>query len=171
MRTTNQARLTLLLIPAFQQAVGALSSSALVVLASAAVRAVNHVEFVPMELAQDAAKAEWFVGTRGGSMDHTTICLARRDHAVLISYSDQQALQVMLPGKQFRWVTFFSQPADKGRAVMIEYNERAAVSRILIPTLIEGWKTRAPQRYAEWRSALKALRKESDLGLTAGPPH
>ena len=142
---------------------GASSSSALVVLASAAVRAVNNVEYAPMELAQDAARAEWFVGTRGGSMDHTTICLARREHAVLISYSEQLARQVMLPGREFRWVTFFSQPADKGRAVMIEYNERAAVSRILIPTLIEGWKTRAPERYAEWSSALQALQIGSDL--------
>ena len=141
---------------------GASSSSALVVLASAAVRAVNNVECAPMELAQDAARAEWFVGTRGGSMDHTTICLARKDHAVLISYSEQQARQVMLPGRQFRWVTFFSQPADKGRAVMIEYNERAAVSRILIPTLIEGWKTRAPERYAEWCEALQTLQSGSD---------
>ena len=82
---------------------------------------------------------------------------AKRDHAVLISYLDQQARHVALPGKQFRWITFFSQAADKGRGVMIEYNERAAVSRIVIPALIEGWKQKQPERYAKWLSAIRSL--------------
>lgn len=136
---------------------GASSSSALVVLAGAAVREVNELPHVPMELARDSSKAEWYVGTRGGAMDHITICLAKRDHAVLISYFDQQARHVALPGKQFRWVTFFSQAADKGQEVMIEYNERAAVSRIVIPALIEGWKARQPQLYIKWLSAIRSL--------------
>ena len=136
---------------------GASSSSALVVLASAAVRDVNQLSYAPMGLARDAAKAEWYVGTRGGEMDHITMCLAKRDHAVLISYLDQQARHVALPGRQFRWITFFSQAADKGRDVMIEYNERAAVSRIVLPALIEGWKTKQPERYTEWLSAIRSL--------------
>ena len=136
---------------------GASSSSALVVLASAALRDVNKLPYAPMELAREASKAEWYVGTRGGAMDHITICLAKRDHAVLISYSDQQARHVALPGKQFRWITFFSQAADKGRDVMIEYNERAALSRIVIPALIEGWKAKHPERYDKWLSAIRSL--------------
>ncbi len=142
---------------------GASSSSALVVLASAAVRAVNQISYAPMGLARDAAKAEWYVGTRGGAMDHITICLAKRDHAILISYPDQQARQIALPGRQFRWITFFSQPADKGRDVMIEYNERAAVSRIVLPALVEGWKTKQPVRYTKWLSAIRSL----ETGATA----
>jgi N-acetylgalactosamine kinase len=144
---------------------GASSSSALVVLASAAIREVNRIRYTPMELARDAATAEWYVGTRGGSMDHITICLAKRDHAVLISYLERQARQVMLPGRNVRWVTFFSQPADKGRAIMIEYNERSAVSRILIPAVIEGWKTKAPERYTEWRASLQSLQTGSAAAL------
>lgn len=136
---------------------GASSSSALVVLASAALRDVNKLPYAPMELAREASKAEWYVGTRGGAMDHITICLAKRDHAVLISYSDQQARHVALPGKQFRWITFFSQAADKGRDVMIEYNERAALSRIVIPALIEGWKAKHPERYDKWLSEIRSL--------------
>ncbi len=141
---------------------GASSSSALVVLASAAVRDVNKLEYAPMGLARDAAKAEWYVGTRGGAMDHITISLAKRDHAVLISYLDQQARYVALPGRQFRWITFFSQAADKGRDVMIEYNERAAVSRIVLPALVEGWKTKQPERYTKWLSAIRSL----EIGAT-----
>lgn len=141
---------------------GASSSSTLVVLASAAVRNINHISYAPMELAIDASKAEWYVGTRGGTMDHITICLAKRDHAVLISYLYQQARQVALPGRQFRWVTFFSQPADKGREVMIEYNERAAVSRIVLPALIEGWKTKQPKLHLQWLSAIQSV----ETGMT-----
>jgi len=136
---------------------GASSSSALVVLTSAALRDVNKLPYAPMELAREASKSEWYVGTRGGAMDHITICLAKRDHAVLISYFDQQARHVALPGNQFRWITFFSQAADKGREVMIEYNERAALSRIVIPALIEGWKAKHPERYAKWLSEIRSL--------------
>ena len=144
---------------------GASSSSALVVLGSAAVSEVNQLKWTPFELARDAARAEWYVGTRGGSMDHITICLSKRDHAVLISYREQQARQVILPAQKFRWVTIFSQPADKGRAVMIEYNERAAVSRIIIPALIESWRTQYPQRYEAWLKALKSLQNGSSAAL------
>ena len=57
---------------------GASSSSALVVLGGAAIRNVNGISWTPEELAADSATAEWFIGTRGGSMDHITICLARQ---------------------------------------------------------------------------------------------
>ncbi|HEY8188869.1 MAG TPA: sugar phosphate nucleotidyltransferase, partial [Pyrinomonadaceae bacterium] len=144
---------------------GASSSSALVVLGNAAVCEVNQLKWTPLELARNAARAEWYVGTRGGSMDHITICLSKRDHAVLITYRDQQARHVSLPAQKVRWVTFFSQPADKGRAVMIEYNERAAVSRIIIPALIEGWKTQQPERYAAWLKALQSLQDGSATAL------
>lgn len=45
---------------------------------------------------------------------------------------------------------------------MIEYNERAAVSRILLPALIEGWKTKQPERYTKWLSANRSL----EMGAT-----
>ena len=141
---------------------GASSSSALVMLASAAVHDVNELSSEPMEFARDAAKAEWYVGTRGGEMDHITMAFAKRDHAVLISYMGQQARHVALPGRQFRWITFFSQAANKGRDVMIEYNERAAVSRIVLPALIEGWKTKQPERYTKWVSGNRSL----EIGTT-----
>lgn len=118
---------------------GASSSSALVVLGGAAIRNVNGIAWTPAELAQDSAMAEWFIGTRGGSMDHTTICLAQPASAVLIDYAAGQTRHVALPDEPFEWITFFSQPADKGREVMIEYNERAAVSRLLIPAILKSF--------------------------------
>jgi galactokinase len=137
---------------------GASSSSALAVLAGAAIRAVNEVDYEPGELAVDSSKAEWFVGTRGGSMDHLTICLARRSHAVRISYGERSTHLLPLPPGPLRWVTFFSHPADKGREIMLEYNERAAVSRLLIPAIIEGWARTDTERHECWGRASGALR-------------
>lgn len=119
---------------------GASSSSALVVLGGAAIRQVNGISFTPEELAHDSSMAEWYIGTRGGSMDHTTICMAQESSAVLISYSSRQTRRVALPDKPFEWITFFTKPANKGHEIMIEYNERAAVSRILIPAILKDWE-------------------------------
>lgn len=137
---------------------GASSSSALIVLAGAAVREANGIDYDAEELALDSSRAEWFVGTRGGAMDHLTICLARDGHAVHIPYKGPRVSVVPVPGcSAFRWVTFFSHPADKGQEVMLEYNERAAVSRLLIPAVIEGWKVKRPSLHEEWARALRSF--------------
>jgi galactokinase/CTP:molybdopterin cytidylyltransferase MocA len=135
---------------------GASSSSALIVLTGAAVREANGLAYGAEELALDSSRAEWFVGTRGGAMDHLTICLARDGHAVHIPYQGPRVSVVPLPGgSAFRWVTFFSHPADKGQEVMLEYNERAAVSRLLIPAVVESWRAETPSLHEEWTRALK----------------
>jgi galactokinase/CTP:molybdopterin cytidylyltransferase MocA len=149
---------------------GASSSSALVVLAGAAIREVNRVPYGPGELAVDSSKAEWFVGTRGGSMDHLTICLARRSHAVRISYREGTTRAVRLPPGRLRWITFLSHPADKGREIMLEYNERAAVSRLLIPAIIEGWGQTDPPRRAAWVRAVEALHSGAEDAADEAEP-
>jgi len=131
---------------------GSSSSSALVVLTGAVIRSVNNLAFAFQDLAQDSSQAEWFIGTRGGSLDHTTICLAKRHHALHLSYRKNQITQIPLPSEGVRWVTFYTQAADKGREIMLEYNERAAVARLLIPALIEAQKTLHPDWYAEWQN-------------------
>ena len=68
-----------------------------------------------------------------------------------------QIRRVELPDEPFAWVTFFTEPADKGREVMIEYNERAAVSRLLIPAIIDSWKSTMPDSHSAWRNVLELL--------------
>ena len=136
---------------------GASSSSALVVLGGAAIRNVNGISWTPEELARDSALAEWFIGTRGGSMDHITICLGAAANAVVIDYATDQTRLAALPDEPFEWITFFTKPADKGREIMIEYNERAAVSRLLIPAIIERSNSPKPDTYSAWRDLLTAL--------------
>src|SRR6185369_17958659 len=70
----------------------------------------NGIPWTPEELARDSAMAEWFIGTRGGSMDHITICLAETAHAVLIDYASGQTRLAALPDQPFAWVTFFTKP-------------------------------------------------------------
>lgn len=120
---------------------GASSSSALVTLTGAAIRRVNRIEIEMSDLAIESSQAEWYLGTRGGALDHTAICLAREGSLVYISHADQQAKLIPLDAADLRWATFFTTPAAKGSEVMLAYNERAAVSRILIPALIQqaGW--------------------------------
>src|SRR5947208_15575021 len=93
-------------------------------------------------------------------MDHLTICLAQQQHAVHISY-DEQRVDLIPLEQRFRWVTFFSHPADKGREVMLEYNERAAISRIIIPAIIENWSISHPKLYDAWQTALERFRSSS----------
>lgn len=146
---------------------GASSSSALVVLGGAAIREVNGISYTAAELAHDSSLAEWYVGTRGGSMDHITICLAQPSSAVLINYSTRETAHLALPDKRFAWLTFFSKPAHKGHEVMIEYNERAAVSRLLIPAIIDGWRKTDPHRHRAWKDAIDSFRNGSLAALDA----
>lgn len=164
---------------------GSSSSSAIVVLAGAAIRRVNRIEYELCDLAWESSQAEWYLGTRGGALDHTTICLGQRDHVLLMNHFERKSEPIPLSGRDWRWVTFFSHPADKGREVMLEYNERAAVSRILIPTLLERsaaieeeierlpdhltlaeFKRRFPAQFNDCQAAFPALiRERMDLPL------
>jgi len=139
---------------------GASSSSALVALSGAAIRHVNQIDFELEELARDSSQAEWYPGTRGGALDHTAICLARRGHAVHISHCDGEVKLIPLPDSDFRWITFFTHEADKGRDAMLEYNERAAVSRLLIPAVIDDLKRNYAAFDQAWAEALFKLKRD-----------
>ena len=63
---------------------GVSSSSALTVAAAVALADVNGWEPAGADLAQFCSVAEWYVGTRGGVMDHFASILSRRDHALFL---------------------------------------------------------------------------------------
>jgi galactokinase len=144
---------------------GASSSSALAVLVGAGFREANRLTYQLDELARDSSQAEWYQGTRGGAMDQTTICLARQNHAVHITYPDVRARLVPLPDAGFRWVTFFSHPADKGRESMLAYNERSGVSRLLIPAVIAEWQQSKPALAEVWTHALQEMNADELAAL------
>jgi galactokinase len=63
---------------------GVSSSSALTVVAAVALAHVNGWCPERSDLAQFCAEAEWFVGTRGGVMDHFAAILSQRGHALFL---------------------------------------------------------------------------------------
>ncbi|MEA3408478.1 MAG: galactokinase [Chloroflexota bacterium] len=64
--------------------VGLSSSSALTVASAAALLGINGVEVDGPAFAEACSRAEWYVGTRGGIMDHFTSVLARQGHALFL---------------------------------------------------------------------------------------
>jgi len=148
---------------------GASSSSAMVVLSGMGFRIVNELEIDKDELADSSSKAEWYVGTRGGKMDHATICFAELSKALLITFEPFNAQPIPTPPTGYKWITFYTQPADKGSKVMSEYNERSVVSRLIIPALLEDIFTRKSELNQIWKNLLEAIEtsnidllKESD---------
>jgi len=63
---------------------GLSSSSALTVAAAVALAYLNDMPSAGMEFALACSEAEWYVGTRGGIMDHCIALLAHRDHAMYL---------------------------------------------------------------------------------------
>ena len=146
---------------------GASSSSALVVLSALGLRLANNLKIDKDEIAESSSKAEWYVGTRGGKMDHATICFAELSKALLITFNPFNAQPISTPTKPphagagggYKWITFYTQPADKGSKVMSEYNERSIVSRLLIPILLENILAENPRLHEDWNCVLAAIEK------------
>ncbi len=63
---------------------GLSSSSALTVASAAALLGVNGIALDGPAFAEACSRAEWYVGTRGGIMDHFTSVLARQGHALFL---------------------------------------------------------------------------------------
>jgi len=150
---------------------GASSSSAIVVLAGAATRLVNEIGFDAEELADDSSRAEWYIGTRGGNMDHCTMCLSRRQSALHLNFSPFRRELVPLHRFRFRWVAFFAHAADKSGDVLLKFNERSAVSRLLIPALLRELCESDGELKSRWdrvRRTLSEDRENIDAGREAG---
>ena len=146
---------------------GASSSSAIMVLASAATAVVNGLPLEATALAEDSARAEWYIGTRGGNMDHCTMCLSRRQSALHLNFSPFRTQLVPLHRFRYRWVTFFAHPADKSSDVLLKYNERSAVSRLLIPALLEKMLAADVEARIRWQRAVRTLARDRQNVLAA----
>jgi len=120
---------------------GLSSSSALTVAAGVALVGLNGIAAEGPGLAERCSRAEWYVGTRGGVMDHFASLLSRRDHALFLDCR---------PGPD--GYTYSHVPLPPGYAVMVvdsgvrhrntgpHYNQRVAEGRIGIHLL----RTRYP---------------------------
>jgi len=66
------------------RAAGLSSSSALLVAAALAFLGLAGIDVDKVEFARLCSEAEWYVGTRGGIMDHFASVLSQREHALLL---------------------------------------------------------------------------------------
>lgn len=115
---------------------GVSSSSALTVAAAVALVGLNRLALEGPALAERCSRAEWYVGTRGGVMDHFASLLSQRGHALFLDCR---------PGPD--GYTYSPVPLPAGHAVMVvdsgvrhrntgpHYNQRVAEGRIGIHLL------------------------------------
>ena len=118
-------------------AAGASSSSALTLCGLAAAHLANDVPWTPEDLTVMGGEAEWYVGTRGGMMDHATMMFAEEDGMLKLEFTP---FEVELIGDclRCRWFSVFTHPADKGGPVRDAFNELTFVQREIIPSYLEG---------------------------------
>jgi galactokinase len=123
---------------------GASSSSALTVCGMVATFLANHMSFGGEEFAVEAGKAEWFVGTRGGCMDHATMCCAEEGMMLGIEFISDSLFTQLIPIREgafagdWKWYTIFTHPAEKSGAARGVFNELAFVQQEVIPSHLEG---------------------------------
>ena len=77
-------------------------------------------------------EAEWYVGTRGGMMDHATMMYAEEGGMLKLEF-DPLRVELIDDDFGYRWFSVFTHPADKGGAVRGAFNELAYVQREIIP--------------------------------------
>ena len=109
---------------------GLSSSSALVVAFALAILAANNLEMDRLQLAELLARAEQYVGTRGGGMDQAICLLATAGHALEIDFFPLRTRQVPLPSGHRLVVCHSLVVAPKALSTRFAYNLRAAESRI-----------------------------------------
>ena len=117
---------------------GASSSSALATCGSIAIRLVNNLPLERRSLVEEIANAEWYVGTRGGMMDHATMMFAEAGKMLRLTFRPFSA-EVIDSSHQlvnYRFVTIFTHPSDKGRSTKLAFNARALAARDVIPQML-----------------------------------
>jgi galactokinase len=117
---------------------GASSSSALATCASIAIRLANDLPLEQSSLVEETANAEWFVGTRGGMMDHATMMFAEEGKMLRLTFRpfSAQSLDSSTQLADYRFVTIFTHPSDKSRSTQLAFNARALAARDIIPQML-----------------------------------
>ena len=115
---------------------GASSSSALTLCGMVAACLANDLSWSNSEMAEAAGKAEWFVDTRGGVMDHATMCLAEEGAMLEMEFRPLSAVPIE-DCRKWKWYSVFTHPAEKSGGVREAFNELAYVQQIVIPIHLE----------------------------------
>ncbi|MDE0708365.1 MAG: hypothetical protein OSB33_05390, partial [Candidatus Poseidoniales archaeon] len=149
---------------------GASSSSALAICASVAVRFANGLAVEQSALTVETADAEWFVGTRGGMMDHATMVFAEAGKLLRLTFRPFTAYTLDSPLQlaDCRFVTIFTHPSDKGTSTQLEFNARALAARDVIPQMLAGATEKLPDVIGVSSLPSELLRKYPTLQASDG---
>jgi galactokinase len=105
-------------------AAGLSSSSALLVAFTLALLRANGVDASFEQLMEVLPEGEYFVGTRGGGMDHAAVLAGRPGCALLIDFAPVSVRPVPVPHDWAFLVAHSLSMAEKSGAVKAEYNSR-----------------------------------------------
>lgn len=140
---------------------GLSSSSALVVASGLALLASNGLAIDPTALGPVFADAEYYVGTRGGSMDQAISLGGRAGHAARIDFHPLRLTQVPVPPDWQFLIAHSLVTADKSGAAMELYNSRPRQCREAVKAVAGHMGTEPSypallERYAAEELAAKA---------------
>jgi galactokinase len=105
-------------------AAGLSSSTALMTACTLALLEANGIQASFEELMEVLPEGEYFVGTRGGGMDHAAVLGARGGCALLVEFDPVRIEPVPVPPGWAFLVADSGVKAEKSAAVRAEYNER-----------------------------------------------
>ena len=105
-------------------AAGLSSSTALMTACTLALLEANGIHASFEELMEVLPEGEYFVGTRGGGMDHAAVLGAREGCALLVEFAPVRAEPAPVPRGWVFLVADSGVKAEKSAAVRAEYNER-----------------------------------------------
>jgi len=110
-------------------AAGLSSSSALLTGFTLAILRANGIATTFDELMQVLPEAEYFVGTRGGGMDHAAVLACKAGCALLVRFAPVSVLNVPIPAGWSFLIAHSLTTAEKSGAVRAEYNARRSAGQ------------------------------------------
>lgn len=116
---------------------GLSSSSTLVVASAMAVLESSGLEIPPLELAERMAKAEWYVGTQGGGMDHAACIFGEKGKALKIDFFPLAVQPVKIPDGYTIVVANSMVVSAKTEASRIRFNLLPAACQIACAMMVK----------------------------------
>ncbi len=151
------------------RSVGLSSSSAVTVVAAVALAQLNGWHPDSVTMARLCSEAEWYVGTRGGIMDHFISLLAQRDHALFLDCrpgptGGYETEQIPLP---HGYSILIADSGVRHENVRGEYNQRVAACRAGVKLLQRRYPGITHLRDVQdvpWEDLAPVLPEETTVG-------
>ncbi len=136
---------------------GTSSSSALTTCGMVAIHLANGLSWNRESITKEGGEAEWYVGTRGGMMDHATMAYAEEGKMLGLQFRPFVATSLRGEALGCKWYSVFTHPADKGGTMMDAFNELALVQQTIIPQNIDNLVFENPGDHLGWEIVMELI--------------